>query len=245
MSRRFISCAVWAAVHVAAPQLVYANPQACTALVAVSYVDALAATAAGQEQQQQLNQNLITALAKHAQLSISLDAAQGNKALSEVRSGRVDLVVGVSLEPKQDAKLDYLQPAYTQQNYRIWRRTGEQLSLKQWPELAGLRGVRLSGSKNLIDFDRQAQLQHWPIWTVDSFDSAVQQVLDGQADYVLAETFKFQQYLARQALTDAFEMIEPPVATQEFFVAIAKESACNSAALRSTLKQALSAISAR
>lgn len=240
MSGRFVFCAAWAAVS-AMPSALYAGQQACERLIAVSYLDASfdAAHALDKETQHRLNADFLKALAQQAQLNITVDSAQGVTALADVRSGRVDLIIGVSQQSDPEARLDYLKPAYAQKTYRLWRRAGEQLSLQQWPELKGLRGVRVLDHKQFADFDVQADLRNWPVRNVDTLDIAIDRILQGRADYVLAEQEGFQQLLVEKELAQRFEFTEPPVKTQGLFVALSKDSACNSAALRLTLNKAL------
>ncbi len=246
MSRRLVLSAVCAAMS-SMPGVLYAEQQACETLVAVSYLDASfdAAHALDKETQHRLNADLLKALAQKAQLSISVDAAQGAKALAEVRSGRVDLIIGVNQQSDAAADLNYLKPAYAQKTYRLWRRTGEQLSLQQWPELTGLRGVRALDHKQFVDFDVQAQLRNWPIRNVDTLDMAIDRIVQGRADYVVAEQDDFQQLLVEKELAQHFEFTEPPVKTQRMFVALAKDSACNSEQLRSSLSAALLKLTAQ
>lgn len=240
MSGRFVFCAAWAAIS-SIPSVLYADQQACETLVAVSYLDASfdAAHELDKETQHRLNADFLTALAHKTQLHINVDSAQGAKALAEVRSGRVDLIIGVTPQSDPDAQLDYLKPAYAQKTYRLWRRAGEQLSLQQWPELSGLRGVRVLGRKQFVEFDAQAHLLNWPVRSVDTLDIAIDRILQGRADYVLAEQEGFQQLLVEKELAQRFEFSEPPVKTQRMFLALSKDSACNSAQLRSTLNKAL------
>ena len=238
MNRRFVLCAISAVLGCAMPSIVLADQQACEMLVAVSYVDA-SLDAQQQQQQQKTNTDLLKNLAKITQLNITLDSVQDAKALSEVRSGRADLIVGVGTEPEKDKRLDYLEPPYQQKNYRLWVRTGEHITLKQWPELSGLRGVRVLSFQPLVDFDLQVQLLNWPMRTADTLELAVNKVIEGRADYVLAEQRAMQQYLDKNDLMRRFESIDPPVEVREQFVAMSKDSVCNSGALRNSLSKAL------
>ncbi|HHX34915.1 MAG TPA: transporter substrate-binding domain-containing protein [Gammaproteobacteria bacterium] len=241
MSWRLVFCAAGLALSSTVPQVVYAQQQACAALVAVSYIDpALAGEAPAEGKQlEHFNAELIQALGQATQLAIKLESSQGRKALAEVRSGRVDLIIGVSSAPEHDAQLDYLEPAYLQKNYRLWRRAGEQLSLKRWPELSGLRGVQVVPTTELTDFAVQAELLNWPVRTVQTLDAAVDKVIDGRADYLLAEQQELLEHLEQHSLAQDFEFIEPVVESQELYVALAKDSVCNTAALRSRLSKAL------
>ena len=91
-------------------------------------------------------------------------------------------------------------------------------------------------------FDLQAQLLAWPVSHVADNKTAAQMVLDGRADYLIAE--QHQQYLRLQKAgqLDLFEAIEPPVARHQLFVALAKDSACNDQALRNKLSKGLLAL---
>ena len=244
MYRRIVFYAAWVAASCIVNPMLYAS-QACETVVAVSYlnIEPDVEQDLNQQLQHNLNIELLKNLAQKAQLIIKIDPAQGQQALLEAHSGRVDLIVGVSATPTKDPLLDYLAPPYKQKTYRIWRRKAEQLALSQWPELAGLRGVGDLQAEPLSKFAQQAEQRHWPVHTVDNLDTAVKQVLEGDADYLLAEQQHLQRYLVEHDLLQDFEFIEPPVETKQLFLAIAKDSACNTAALRTKLSKALTELS--
>ncbi len=241
MSVRLVFCSVLLALSVLTTTA-YAQQQACTALMAVVQANAepydwLAADAGSR---QGLSVDFLQALAEKTQLSIKTVASKNtDKALREVRSGRVDLIIGVRNTPEADPRLDYLFPAYALQNYRIWLRAGEQVSLKQWPQLSGLRGVRALEPEQLSDFDALVQSLSWPMRRVQDHTIATQMVLQGQADYLIAEQSQQQLYLQQTGLSDFFEAVEPAVATHGLFVALSKDSACNDLAMRNKLSKAL------
>lgn len=238
MKKRFVLCAAWMALSWVAPQIVYAQQQACEALIAVNYASP-ELTAQQQSRRYTLNAEFLQRLAQSTPIAIELDSAQGLKALAEVYSGRVDLIIGVNADLEQNAQLDYLSPAYLQKIDRLWVRTGEHASVTHWPELNGLRGVRLLESKQMVDFDRQAQRMNWPLRAVDSLELAVNEVLEGHADYVLAEQQSIQQYLAEHALERRFEFLDPVVEVDKYFLAMSKNSVCNTPELRNSLSKAL------
>ncbi|MFB0962076.1 MAG: transporter substrate-binding domain-containing protein [Pseudomonas sp.] len=242
MSGRLIGCFLLLASHITV-NTAHAAQQACTTLMAVVYANAEPYD--WQEAETGVKQGLsvavLEALAKKTGLNIHQVASKdAQKALAEVRSGRVDLIIGVRSDPKHQRGLDYLSPAYTQQEYRIWRRSAEQVSLQQWPQLSGLRGALTS--KPLPGFEQTAQLLAESVRYVADDKVATQMVLDGRADYLIAE--QHQQYLRLQKMgqLDVFEAVDPPVASQPLFVALAKDSACNDQALRKKLSQGLLAL---
>lgn len=241
MNGRLIFCAVLLVINVTASAAQKAQ-QACTTLFAVVHPNAQPYDwlAADNGIMQGLSLDVLQELGKKAQLIIKIiPTKNAEKALREVRTGRVDLIIGVHDEPGENSRLDYLYPAYAQQDYRIWVRTGEQASLKQWPQLSGLRGVRVFEPKQLPDFDIQAQLFSWPMQGVQDNKIATQMVLDGQADYLIAEHNQQQLALQQTHQLELFEVIEPSVASRELHVALSKDSACNDAALRNKLSKAL------
>ncbi len=241
MSGRLIFCAALLAINVTANAAQTAQ-QACAVLMAVVQPNAEPYDwlAADNAVMQGLSVDFLQALAQKTQLGIKkVPAENAEKALREVRSGRVDLIIGVHSEPEKDQRLDYLYPAYVKQDYRIWVRTGEQASLKQWPQLSGLRGVRALASKQLPDFDIQAQLLAWPMQGVQDDKTATQMVLEGHADYLIAEQNQQQLRLQQAHQLELFEAIEPPVASRELYLALSKDSACNDEVLRNKLSKAL------
>lgn len=241
MSRRFVLSAIWAIASGVMSSALYASEQPCETLVAVQYLNAQPDTVVyfDSQRQHELSAALLERLALETQLTFKVDPAQGQQALREAQSGRVDLVVGVSNSPAQLEQLQYLTPAYAQKSYRIWRRSHEQLSLSRWPELSGLRGVMAVPDEHLVEFKQQAKQLNWPLKTVGSVASAVHLLLAGDADYLLAEEQPLQEHISDQELGNEFEFIEPAVETVQLFVAISHDSVCNTVELRKTLSAAL------
>ena len=248
MRRRLIICAIAAACSYSASAHAIEQPM-CQRLVAANYI-AQPQDAAQQDDAQrialrQLSTEFVQRLARVAQVQIKQVAAQGDQALAEVHSGRVDLIIGIEQSVEQGAQLDYLLPAYTQLRYGLWVRSGEHRTLKQWPELLGIRGTRVVPPQRLIDFDLQAQLLNWPVRTAAAVPLAVDQVLAGEADYIVAQEQIMRTYLHKHDLQRRFELMEQPVAVEGLYMAISKDSACNSPALRARLSKALSSLSSQ
>ena len=243
MSKRFVQCAIVAALSYSAASTALAEPQACHTLVAASYFAQPAATQALKSStdtmSRQFSTEFLQKLAQTSRLKIKLVSAEQDTALAEVQSGRIDLIIGVDQQAAQDHHLDYLAPAYMQKKYGLWVRVGEHRTLKQWPELLGLRGVRVVPPQRLVDFDLQAQLFNWPVRTAQSLEQAVERVLAGRSDYLVAEEQGMRDYLRQHNLLRRFELMEQPVHTQSLYVALAKDSACNTAELRQKLSQSL------
>lgn len=241
MSRQFVLSAVWVIASSVMSPALYASQQSCETVVAVEYLNSQpeAAVYFDQQRQRELNAALLAKLTEDTQLTFKIDPAQGQQALREVQSGRVDLILGVSEKPAQLDLLQYLEPAYAQKTYRIWRRSHEQLLPSRWPELSGLRGVEAVPVEHLIEFKQHANHLNWPLDAVESVGKGVELLLAGEADYVLAEQQPLQKHLVSHELSDELEFIEPAVASARLFVAIANDSACNTAAMRKTLSAAL------
>ena len=240
MSKRFVQCAIAAVLSYSATSSVLAEPQACHTLVAASYFTQPATSSTGAAPAaRQVSAEFLQSLAQASRLKIKLVSVEQDAALAEVQSGRIDLIIGVDQQAAQDHHLNYLAPAYLQKKYGLWVRVGEHRTLKQWPELLGLRGVRVVPPQRLIDFDLQAQLLNWPVRTAQSLEQAVQRVLAGRSDYLIAEDQGMRDYLHQHDLLRRFELMEQPVHTQSLYVALAKDSACNTAALRQKLSQNL------
>lgn len=233
--------AVWAIASGVLSPVLYASPQPCETLVAVHYLSSQSDTAAyfDLQQQRELNAELLARLAEETQLIFKIDPAQGQQALHEVQSGRVDLIVGVSDKPDKLDQLEYLVPAYAQKTYRIWRRSHEQLAPNRWPELSGLRGVEAVPAKQLVEFKQQADQLSWPLNTVESVEDGIEMLLAGEADYLLAEQQSLQKHLIERELSNALESIEPAVETARLFIALAQDSVCNTAEMRKALSAAL------
>jgi len=241
MNKRFFLSAAWIIASSVMSPMLYAAEQACDTLVAVEYLSVQpdAATYFDQPRQRELNAALLAKLAEDTQLIFKVDPAQGQQALRDVQSGRVDLIVGVSDQPTKLDQLQYLEPAYAQKIYRLWRRSNEQLAPERWPELSGLRGVEAVPAEHLLEFKQHAQQLDWPLSSVESMGSGIDMLLAGEADYVLAEQQPLQKHVLNHELSGELESIEPAVATARLFVAIANDSVCNTAELRKALSAAL------
>lgn len=241
MNRRFVLSAAWAIASSVMSPVLYASQQSCETLVAVEYLNSQPDTAAyfDQQRQRELSAELLARLAEDTQLTFKIDPAQGQQALRDVQSGRVDLIVGVSDQPTKLDQLQYLEPAYAQKIYRLWRRSNEQLAPERWPELSGLRGVEAVPAEHLLEFKQHAQQLDWPLSSVESMAKGIEMLLAGEADYLLAGQQSLQKHLLSHELSDEFESIEPAVATAQLFVAIANDSVCNTAELRKALSAAL------
>ena len=241
MKQRYVVTALCAALTSAAPSVLYAQQQACETLIAVSYAKESATDlppTAGARLSIS-NAELLQQLAQATQLQIQVQSASRQQAFADVRSGRVDLIIGTMSATQQHADLDYLTPVFARQTYRLWRRSAAQLSLEHWPELAGLRGVQVLKASLPADFAQQVQQHNWPMQSVADLDQAIDLILEGEADYLVAEQRMFEQHLAHRELTSHFEYNASAVATRGVLTALSKDSACNSASLRNTLNKAL------
>ncbi|MCY1268119.1 Bacterial extracellular solute-binding protein, family 3 [compost metagenome] len=160
----------------------------------------------------------------------------------EARSGRFDLFSGAFLTTDRLERMDYVHPAFLAAGSSIWVRKDAAFPATRPEDLIGRKGVALT-SQNLgpgFDaFSRQLTLERVP-----SLAQAFQQLLLGRSDYLIHPYYPALAALDTLGMLNDVQVLEPPVASDGLYLALAHDSACNTPWLRGQLAKKMTELTA-
>ena len=163
-----------------------------------------------------------------------LYTGNAEKALEEVRSGRVDLLADAVIDVQQLAYLDFIHPPIAELQTSAWVRNEPGFLYSSRDELAGHSGTYVAATRFGSEFRTYAD-KHLRLRTAPSLAEAVQGLLAGKSDYVLHERYNVIAQAGRQGWLDKIQRLEPPVSRRGMHFAVAHDSACNGPWLRGQL----------
>ena len=163
-----------------------------------------------------------------------LYTGNAEKALEEVRSGRVDLLADAVIDVQQLAYLDFIHPPIAELQTSAWVRNEPGFLYSSRDELAGHSGTYVAATRFGSEFRTYAD-KHLRLRTAPSLAEAVQGLLAGKSDYVLHERYNVIAQAGRQGWLDNIQRLEPPVSRRGMHFAVAHDSACNGPWLRGQL----------
>ncbi|MEN2507744.1 transporter substrate-binding domain-containing protein [Stutzerimonas stutzeri] len=163
-----------------------------------------------------------------------LYTGNAEKALEEVRSGRVDLLADAVIDVQQLAYLDFIHPPIAELQTSAWVRNEPGFLYSSRDELAGHSGTYVATTRFGSEFRTYAD-KHLRLRTAPSLAEAVQGLLAGKSDYVLHERYNVIAQAGRQGWLDNIQRLEPPVSRRGMHFAVAHDSACNGPWLRGQL----------
>lgn len=219
---------------VASVQAAIETPESCQQLVSA----AIGAQPPYSNTQHEL---LSQALAQHAGIKISLAHFDSYaQALHAYAAGQIDLWLAAELSLLEQVDAWLVSPAYWHERYQLWFRVGELLDLQSVPELSGLRPAYWAEQiqqGQLTPWLGELRLEHGV--EVSSQREAVQAVLAGEADFLLADSYVLAVDLHHLAMLDEFEALTQVRSTEPLYFALSANSACNDASMRKKLSQAV------
>lgn len=174
-----------------------------------------------------------------AELGVQLEVLDGGAwpaAQEEVRSGRIDLLLGAPLDTTPLERLDYIQPAMWSELSLLWTRRDRALVYSDWNSLRGYTGAGVLGAERAGDFSRFAK-DNLLIEELPSLTQAFQTLVLGHRDYVLALSYQGQAEVDNLALTAEVMALPQPVASLERYLGLSQNSVCNTPELRGQLAQ--------
>lgn len=163
-----------------------------------------------------------------------LYAGDAEKALEEVRSGRVDLLADAVRDLPELAHLDFVHPSIATLQMSAWVRNEPGFLYSSRDDLAGRSGTYVATTRFGSDFQAYAK-DHLRLRSSPSLTEAVQRLLAGKADYVLHERYSVVAQADPQGLLADIQRLEPPVSSRGMHLAVAHDSACNGPWLRGQL----------
>jgi polar amino acid transport system substrate-binding protein len=181
------------------------------------------------------NADLLKQLAESLGLTVEvLYSGSWARAQEEVRSGRIDLLVGAFLTPQRLESMDYIHPPFYQTPSMVWVRRAADFPYAGWDDLRGHTGGTLVNNSFGAQFDTFAKA-NLRLEEVPLIDQAFRKLLLERTDYVLYERYPGQALVDSLGLTDELVALEPPISSEALHLTLSHNSACNEPWLRGQL----------
>jgi polar amino acid transport system substrate-binding protein len=148
-----------------------------------------------------------------------------SEAQSAIRAGKADMIIGVYYNEERSKYLDYVQPPFAYDQVVVFVASDMPFEFKGQDDLVGKKGVANEGESFGTTFDAFLK-DKLTVTRVDGLRAAFEALLSGQADYVIAPYYPGTAQLVRQDKDDKIVSLEPPLLSEELFVAFSKTSPC-------------------
>lgn len=185
------------------------------------------------------NADLMQHLAK--ELGVVVDiiyTGPWSRAQDEVRTGRVDLIVGAFLTLPRLETMDYIHPPFYYTPSVVWVHRGAEFPYAGWEDLRSRIGDTLVNNSFGQQFDAYAK-SNLTLEGVSSLTQAFQKLLLGRTDYVLYERYPGQALAESLGMQDDLLVLDPPISSEGLHLTLSHNSACNDAWLRGRLAKAM------
>ena len=148
-----------------------------------------------------------------------------SEAQSAARAGKADMIIGVYYNDERAEYLDYVQPAFAYDPVVVFVSSDKPFKFKGQDDLIGKKGVANEGESFGTAFDAFLK-DKLTVTRVDGLQPAFQALLSGTADYVIAPYYPGTAEVAQQDKGDKIVSLEPPLLSEELFIAFSKKSPC-------------------
>jgi len=169
---------------------------------------------------------LVEAIAKN--LDIPLESkfmGAWSEAQAAARDGKADMIVGVYFNDERAKYLDYVQPAFVYDPVVVFVAKDRTFDFKGQDDLVGKKGATNKGESygDKLDAFIKDKLD---VARTDGIDEALNNLVAGKADYVIAGYYPGDAQLSVLGIEDKVEALEPALLSAEMFVAFSKKSPC-------------------
>lgn len=181
------------------------------------------------------NADLLQHLANELGVAVEIiHTGPWSSAQDEVRTGRVDLMVGAFLTLPSLEVMDYVHPAFFHTPSVVWVHRGAEFPYAGWDDLRNRTGETLANNSFGQTFDAYAK-SNLTLQGVASLTLAFQKLLLGRTDYVLYERYPGQALADSLGMQDDLLVLDPPISSEGLYLTLSHNSACNDAWLRGML----------
>lgn len=188
--------------------------------------------------------DLLKRLSEELGVSIELVySGAGAQAEEEVRSGRIDLLLGTAISLSSLETMDFIHPPLFSSPSVIWARRGGEFAYGAWTDLQGHSGSKLANSHFSAEFDRYAK-QNLKLRDQSGLAKAFQSLLSGRLDYVVYERYSGQALAETLAIQDDLVILGSAVFNENTYLALSHNSACNDPWLRGQLAKKMTEFTA-
>lgn len=139
----------------------------------------------------------------------------------KAKAGKIDMIVSAYKNDDRAKYLDFSLP-YLPQPTVIVVQKGKEFTFGSWDSLKGKRGVSNVGESYGQEFDNFAK-ENLEVKYL-AFERALDLLNRGEADYLIVDLYTALIYSRLLRGEEAITILEPPVTTQAFHLAVAKSS---------------------
>lgn len=187
--------------------------------------------------------DLLARLGKELGVRIDLLAGRSwDKAVEEVRSGRVDLLAGSALTLADLETMDYIHPPLFSRADVVLVRNIASFPYIEWADLRQRRGAAVSRDFGPA-FNEYAKA-NLNLEQGASLTQLLQQLMLGEVDYLVHEREPALAQAYRLGLQDDVLALSPPVGSEGLYLALSHNSACNDPWLRGQLAKKMTELAA-
>ncbi len=164
-----------------------------------------------------------------------LYAGKRSQAQEEVRSGRMDMLVDAPLNTAWLDDFDYIHPAATHNEIVVWVRADTQADIQVLEDLHGLAGAVSQRTRLSPEFESVAAGQLLQLQRTAGLTQALQKLVLGEVDYVLAGRYAAMVMAQALGLQNNLQALPVVVDRPGSYLALSFNSACLDPWLRGQL----------
>lgn len=154
----------------------------------------------------------------------------------QIHDGNIDLIAVFYTEDRT-SWLDYLHPELIKTDTAVWVNKSKKFDFKTWEDLKGYSGLTVLGHSLGQEFDDYAT-EHLTLNKVSSIHQALKMLEEKRVDYLVYARAPGEAY-ALQLGTQDVVTLPMPVSTELVYLALSKNSKCNTPRVREKLNAAL------
>jgi len=169
---------------------------------------------------------LVEAIAKD--LDIPLESkfmGTWSDAQAAARDGKADMIVGVYYNDERAKYLDFVQPAFIFDPVVVFVAKDKTFDFKGQDDLIGKKGATNKGESYGTKLDTFIK-DKLDVTRTDGIDDALQDLVAGKVDYVIAGYYPGDATLSVLGIEDKVEALEPALLSAEMFIAFSQKSPC-------------------
>lgn len=190
------------------------------------------------------NVDLLKQVAAELGLKVEvLYSGKRSEAQDQVRSGRMDLLVDAPLAVGELGSVDYIHPPVLQNDYVVWTRHDSALVYENLGDLHKHQGAISEKARLTPEFARFSETG-LKLTPVPNLTQAMQKLLLGQVDYVLAGRYAGMAMAQSLGMANDLVVRGQPLDHPGLFLALSHNSACNDGWLRGQLAKKLTELPA-
>ncbi|NQD94495.1 transporter substrate-binding domain-containing protein [Pseudomonas sp. CrR25] len=187
--------------------------------------------------------DLLALLGKELGVRIDvLPSRSWDKAVEDVRSGRVDLLAGSALTLADLETMDYIHPSLFSRANVVLVRNIASFPYIEWADLRERRGV-VANSELGQAFNEYARA-NLRLEQGATLTQALQKLMLGEVDYLVHEREPALAQAYTQGLQDDLLALNPPIGSEGLYLALSHNSACNDPWLRGQLAKKMTELAA-